>query len=370
MRCCDNAICRGWDCPHIRHICYMFERLNVLKCINAEFFGEFRTVFKNFIHHLTILFSCIVGLFIIACVQLPSAYAAGVAALPGAAPQVTISLPGGGPPVGHPGTKVHIAGTGFTPSTTAALYTTPTNDPAKCIVGADPAALGLKSFATKPTVDVQADGTFQVDTTWPNNAATATTPYYVCATAGASGSLGGLSATSFTVAQPVALQVTPQSPTTISPGSQVTISGTNWLPPQALTVAIVPPGAAGVVVSDHATPDANGNFSIMLTVPSTTAAGTYSVSVIADGEPTMKATLANAVTVSASPTPTATATAAPSPTATTAPTPTATTTPSAPPPTSGGGGGMTILIFALGGIGAVLIIVGIVLFAAYSRATT
>gem|GEM_PF-1086299 len=342
-----------------------------MKCTNAEFFGEFRTVFKHLIHHLTILFSCIAGLFIIMYVQLPFAYAASATTLPGAAPQVTVSLPGGGPLVGHPGTKVHIAGTGFTPSSMAALYTTPTNDPAKCKSGADPAGLGLTSFATKPTVAVQADGTFQVDTTWPNSAATATTPYYVCATDGsaAPGSPGALSATSFTVAQPVTIQVTPQSPTTVLPGSQVTVSGTQWLPPQTLTVAIVPPGAAGVVVSDHATPDANGNFSIMLTIPSTTAAGTYSVSVSADGEPTMKATLANAVTVSAAATPTPTATAAPSPTATTAPTPTATTPPSTPPPTSGGGsGGMTILIFALGGIGAVLIIVGIVLFAAYSRA--
>lgn len=352
----------------------MCERLNVLKCINAEFFGEFRTVFKQFIHHLTILFSCIAGVFIIAYVQLPFAHAAGTTALPGAAPEVTISLPGGGQLVGHPGTKVHIAGTGFTPSSTAALYTTPTNDPAKCKSGADPAGLGLTSFATKPTVAIQADGTFQVDTTWPNSAATATTAYYVCATdaAAASGSLGAFSATSFTVAQPVTLQVTPQSPTAISPGSQVTISGTNWLPPQSLTVAITPPGAAGVVVSDHATSDAAGNFSIMLTIPATTAAGTYSVSVIADGEPTMKATLANAVTVSAAATPTPTATAAPSPTATTAPTATATTPAPTPPATGnggGGGGGMTILIFALGGIGAVLIIVGIVLFAAYSRAT-
>src|SRR5579885_2257643 len=331
----------------------MFERLNVLKCTNAEFFGEFRTVFKKFIHHFTMLFSCIAGLFIIMYVQLPFAYAAGATALPGAAPQVTISLPGGGPLVGHPGTKVHIAGTGFTPSSTAALYTTPTNDPAKCKSGADPAALGLTSFATKPTVAVQADGTFQVDTTWPNSAATATTPYYVCATDGSSppGSPGGLSATSFTVGQPVTIQVTPQSPTSVSPGSQVTISGANWLPPQTLTVAIIPAGGAGgVVASDHVTSDAAGNFSIMLTIPSTTAAGTYSVSVVADGEPTMKAALANAVTVSAAATPTPTATAAPSPTATTATTPTTTAVTPTPSSTGngnsgGGGGGMTILIF-------------------------
>lgn len=327
-------------------------------------------MFKKFIHHLTILFSCIAGLFILTYLQLPAAHAAGTTVLPGAAPQVTISLPGGGPPVGHPGTKVRIAGTGFTPSSMAALYTTPTNDPAKCKSGADPAGLGLTSFATKPTVAVQADGTFQVDTTWPNSAATATTLYYVCATDGsaAPGSPGGFSPTGFTVAQPVTIQVTPQSPTAVSPGSQVTISGANWLPPQTLTVAIVPPGAAGVVVSDHATSDAAGNFSVMLTIPATTAAGTYSVSVIADGEPTMKAVLANAVTVSAAATPTPTATAAPSPTATAAPSPTATTTPTPSTGNGGGGGGMTILIFALGGIGAVLIIVGIVLFAAYSRA--
>ena len=347
----------------------MSERLNVLKCINAVFSGEFRIVFKNFRYHLTILFSCVAGLFILAYVQLPSAYAADTVPRPGATPQVTISLPGGGALVGHPGTKVHIEGTGFTPSVNAALYTTPTNDATKCISGADPAALGLTSFATKPTVAIQADGTFQVNTTWPNSAAIATTAYYVCAIAGPAQTPGGLSTASFTVAQPVTIKVTPQSPTTISPGSQVTISGANWLPSQALTVAIVPPGEAGVVVSDHVTSDANGNFSLMLTIPSTTGAGTYSVSVIADNEPTMKAALANAVTVAAAATPTPTATTAPSPTATTAPTPTATTTPTPTPTTNGGGGGgMTILIFALGGIGTVLIIVGIVLFAAYSRA--
>lgn len=347
----------------------MSQRLTVLILINVVFFGEFRTVFKNAIQRVTIIFFCIAGLFILTYIQLPSAYAAGTITRPGVA-QVTISLPGGGPLVGHPGTKVHLEGTGFTPSVNAALYTTPTNDPAKCLSGADPAALGLTSFATKPTVAVQADGTFQVDTTWPNSAAIATTVYYVCAIAGPAQTPGGLSANGFTVAQPVTIKVMPQSPTTVSPGSQVTISGANWLPPQALTVAIVPPGEAGVVVSDHVTSDANGNFSLMLTIPSTTGAGTYSVSVIADNEPTMKATLANAVTVAVAATPTPTATTAPTATATTAPTPTATTPASTPPPTTngGGGGGMTILIFALGGIGTVLIVVGIVLFAAYSRA--
>ena len=327
---------------------------------------------KSSVKYLTISLYCLVGLFILTYIQVSSVHAAGTTTTsPTATPQVTITLPSGAnPAIGHPGTKVHIAGTNFPPSMTVALYTTPNSDPTKCISGADTAGLGLTSFATSPTIMSQADGTFQIDPKWPNSAAIATTTYYICAISSDPTGAHAISTTSFTVAQAVAITITPQSSTPVAPGGQVTIAGSNWLPPQAMTVSIVSPSQATAIVSDHVTSDAQGNFSIALTIPSTAPAGTYSVSVIADNEPTMKLTQPNAVVVASAATPTPTP--APSPTATA--TAQATVTPTPSPATGGnngggggGGSGMTILIFALGGIGAILIIVGIVIFATYSR---
>ncbi len=290
------------------------------------------------------------------------------------APQLTISLPAGGTQVaGHVGTKVHLSGSGFTPGTFQ-LYTTTSNDPAQCI----PTSTSLTPF-TPNTATAQNDGTLTIDTTWPASASTVGNAYYLCAISTPTAHV--LSANTFTVAAPPTITV---SPTTLAAGQQVTISGANWLPPQTLTVAITFSNVAAVVVSDHALPDHNGNLVATLTVPATTPAGGYAVSVIADNETTLRVIENNALTVTTA-LPTATATVTVSPTAT----PTVTTTPTATPsvvsatntptgtptptqqggttPSDTAGSTNTFLLFLLGGLGILLVVVGIILFILYSR---
>lgn len=290
-------------------------------------------------------------------------------------PQITISLPAGGTQVtGHVGTKVHLSGSGFTPGTFQ-LYTTTSNDPTKCTATSP----GLTPF-TPTTATAQNDGTLTVDTTWPASASTVGNAYYICAISSPTSQV--LSANTFTVAAPPTVTVTPP---VLAAGQQVTISGANWLPPQTLTVAVTFSNAAAVVVSDHALPDHNGNLAATLTIPATTLAGSYAVSVIADNEPTLRVIENNALTVTTTApiTPTATATVSPTPTPTAATTPTATpsvvsatntpTVTSTPTPQSGPtssdttGSTNTFLLFLLGGLGILLVVVGIILFILYSR---
>ena len=302
-------------------------------------------------------------------------------------PQLTISLPAGGTQVtGHVGTKVHLSGSGFAPGTFQ-LYTTTSNDPTQCTSASTtgtPVSANLAPF-TPTTATAQNDGILTVDTTWPSNASIAGTAYYICAIASfaTSSTSQVLSANAFTVAPPPTITA---SPTTLAAGQQVTITGANWLPPQTVTVAVTFSNVAAVVVSDHALPDHNGNLTATLTIPATTPAGNYALSVIADNETTLRIIENNALTVTtvaaatptASITPTVTATASPAATTTPTPTPSvisATDTPT--PPTQGGAtpgdntsntnGTSTFLIFLLGGLGILLVIVGIILFILYSR---
>lgn len=321
-------------------------------------------MFNTPIKRLSLLFFCFVaGLLLVAHLQAPFAYAANA--------QVTITVPS--PAAGHAGTKVHINGSGFNPGFVN-LFTTTNNDPAKCTSG-DP---DLKKFLTSPEVTAQSDGTFSLDTTWPDNAATAGSAYYICAIGPGSG-ITALSNNTFTVAPPASINV---SPTNVAQGGQVTITGLNWLPPQSMTVAVFPPAQARDIVSNHVTSDANGKFSITLTIPPNTPASTYSVSVIADNEPTLKVIDDGILTITAAPTPTPTATPSPTPTPTPSPTvsPTETSTVGPTPasstgstskPTGGNGSrgtsASTFLLFTLAGLGVLLVIVGIILFVLYSR---
>lgn len=308
-------------------------------------------------------FCGIVGLILVAHLHAPFAYAANA--------QVTITVPS--PAMGHPGTKVHLDGSGFNPGQVN-LFTTLNGDPAKCAPG-DP---DLKRFATSPSVTAQADGTFSLDTTWPDTAATVGNAYYVCAIGPGTG-ITGLSNNTFTVVPQVSINV---SPTSVAQGGQVTVTGLNWLPPQSITVAVVSPTQSAAIVSNHVTSDANGKFSSTLTIPINTPVGSYSVSAIADNEPTLKAIDANILAVTAAPTPAPSPTASPTPSPTPSPTvaptevgPTSTTTTgggtTAPPAGSGNSSGgvtpSTFLLFTLAGLGILLVIVGIVLFVMYSR---
>src|SRR5437667_84546 len=124
-------------------------------------------MFNTYIKRLSLLFFwSVVGLLLVTHLQAPFAYAANA--------QVTITVPS--PTTGHPGTKVHLDGSGFNPGPVN-LFTTLNSDPAKCTPG-DP---DLKRFATSPSVTAQTDGTFSLDTTWPETAATVGGAYYVCA---------------------------------------------------------------------------------------------------------------------------------------------------------------------------------------------
>ncbi len=276
--------------------------------------------------------------------------------------------------LGHPGTKVHIAGSGFTPGSSVSLYTTASANAATCVNATNPVTAGLTPFSSSPTTTAQADGTLAVDTTWPNSASTATTAYYICAL---STTAKALSSNTFTVAQPVTIDAV--TPASVAPGGQVTITGSNWLPVQPLDVAVGMGNNGTIAENNNVMPDGTGHFSVTLTLSATAQPQAYAVRVTAVNEQTMTLVNNNALTVTQAATPTPTPTTAPSPTPspTGVPTATATATPTPPanngttPTNTGGGGGnplFTFLIFALGGLGTLLVIVGAIMYAVYSRA--
>ncbi len=276
-------------------------------------------------------------------------------------PTVTLAQPGvQGQFQGHPGTAIAITGSGFTAGATITIYTTPDNA-AQC-------GPGTTNLQTLTTLNAQTDGSFAVPngTTWPDNAAKADTNYYICAISNSN--QRAISSAYFTVVKDAVAATTN---TSINPGDSVTITGNYWLPAQSLTVAIVPAGQAGVVVSDHVTPNNNGYFSKQLTVPADTPPGSYGISVIADNETTLRYTKDGVITINA-PTPTATAAPSPTPTPTAEPSPTPTPTPT-PAATgdnggssSGGGPNLMPYVYGLGALGILLVLIGIIMFATYS----
>ena len=306
---------------------------------------------------------CVLSFFIIASMQAPHAHAVG-------GTSVTITSPlTNGKATGHVGTKVEIVGTGFNPGTIN-LYTTTSGDSTKCTNAGNPANLGLTVFSTSPTVIAGTGGTFSLQTTWPDSAGSGGTSYYICAIA--SGPTA-LSINTFTVAPPVQINV---KPSTVPQGGQVTINGSNWLPPQTLNVSIVVGNSdAAPIVTQTPTSDANGNFSVTLTIPVNANTRTYAVSVYAQGESTPEMTIVenNAITVTLPPT----ATPVPSPTPTTTPTaaPTSTAASTGITQTNDTGGTTStsgssvnpMFLFVLGGLGILLVIAGVVVFMMYAR---
>lgn len=331
---------------------------------------------KDFMKRILFFVYGIVGLLLLLPLLSGHASAAGPA-------QIDFSLPNGAQPLGHVGAHIHLTGSGFIPSAKIDLFTTPNSDATKCASASlkNPAAAGLTAFATLPNIDADAQGGFQVDTTWPNSAAFATTNYYICAIAANSsaatatatpGSAGSaaISTKSFTVAQPLELAVSAAS---VQPGGQVTVNGSSWLPPQPLHVAIVGPDGSELVattVQAGQIDPMSGNFSISLTIPQNATAQSYGVKVYAINEVTLAKALHNVVTVADNnATATAAATNNATPTATAQATATSTTTASSDNgnQSSGGGGGATPLIYGLGGLGAILIIIGITVYIVYSK---
>jgi hypothetical protein len=174
----------------------------------------------------------------------------------------------------------------------------------------------------------------------------------------------------FTVAQ--ALSATP-SQSAVNPGDQVTITGANWVPQQQVEVNLISPANPDQPVATQMTnSDQQGNFTVTLDVSAAATPGQYSIQVAFANDPEgPQYQNDGAITINAAVTPTPTVTATPSPTATSQATSTPIATPTPPPSNSdnantGGPSGTTILIFTLGGIGVLLVVVGLVMFAASS----
>lgn len=320
-------------------------------------------VVKIFIQRFLLISCCMLSFFTIASMQVPHAHAVG-------GTSVTITSPlTNGKAIGHVGTKVEIVGTGFNPGTIN-LYTTTSSESTKCTNAGNPANLGLTVFSTSPTVVAGPGGTFSLQTTWPDSAGSGGTSYYICAIA--SGPTA-LSNNTFTMALPVQINV---KPSTVPQGGQVMVSGLNWLPPQTLNVSIVV-GNSGAppIVTQTPTSDANGSFSVTLTIPATADTRVYAVSVYAQNETTPEMTIVenNAVTVTLAPT--ATPIASPTPTSAPTTTPTPTTVSTGITQTNNTGGTNTdsgnsvspMLLFLLGGVGILLVIAGVALFVVYAR---
>jgi hypothetical protein len=273
-----------------------------------------------------------------------------------------MSVQANGLAVGRPGTKITLIGRGFEGDSSITLYTTVNNDQDKCTPADNPASNGLLPFKTNPRVSAQDDGTFKLETTWPDNASIPGTPYYICAIAQ---NVQGLSAHSFTVAEKTTVTI---NPTSIAPGGEVTISGSNWLPPQQLNVAIISNNNSIPVVSQVSNSDQAGNFTVTLVLREDTDIGSYTVAVTATNEPTLKETKSNALMVMEA--------ASLTPTTTTSSTDTArqATNPTSPSQAgssgssqSGASNTLTFISYALGGLGTMLIIIGIIMFIAYAR---
>jgi len=257
---------------------------------------------------------------------------------PAPTPVLTLAQPGNdNQPIGHPGTKVDITGQNFPPSSSVSLYTT--MNPNQCRAGG-----ALTQFTSRPVENVQADGSFDLQTTWPSTAGQSGTAYYVCAISSAGGVASGQT---FSVAQKVTVSASTNS---VNPGDSITITGDNWLPYNLqLQVSVVPnqgAGSANAIASTNATPDSNGHFSVNLTIDKNAQPGQYVVNVAAPDEPTLtNQPSGTMITVNGQATPT--------------PTSAATSTKGG----SNGNGGVTTLAFILGGLGLLCVIVGGVMFA-------
>lgn len=235
--------------------------------------------------------------------------------------------------------------------------------------------------ATAGTVTTSATGTFLLSFIWPSQAGSVNSMYSICSVTTSGGVLvsnrdGG----SFTVLSS-GLPSFSVSPNSVQPGSAITISGQNWVPPQQVTISIT--GGSQLLNETQNSSGLNsGTFSITYTVPASTQGGSYAVNVSASS--VLSASSQNlSVAVPATPTPTPTATATPTATDTVTPTGTAaitatagtTNTPtgassnSGPTNTGSSGGGPSLFILGiLGAIALVLLTsIGLIVFMVMSR---
>ncbi|HTI14971.1 MAG TPA: hypothetical protein VL461_10425 [Dictyobacter sp.] len=272
---------------------------------------------------------------------------------PSSTASIALSVTGGGTPAGQAGTAVQLAGNGFTPGDTVNLYTT--TDPTQCTAAN---AGNLQPFNTQSSVTINPDGTFTANTTWPTNANQPSTSYYVCAISTTLGTTA-LANPPFDVTGPVTASITPN---TANAGDTITVTGTNWLPSQTLTVSITPGQGATPIAQQQVTSGSDGTFSTQITIPQSTTGGSYGIDVTSTTNPSLTIFTPNVLTVNVQATPSPTATMMPTPTPQPPPATTTTTTGS-----SMGGTPTTFLIFGMGGLGIILVAIGLTLFLSHSH---
>ncbi|MFL5691007.1 MAG: hypothetical protein ACJ795_04310, partial [Ktedonobacteraceae bacterium] len=247
------------------------------------------------------------------------------------------------------------------------------------------ATLCKSPVATVGTATSSGAGQFYQNFSWPAAAGQVNKTYSICAIRLADGSVASSKDDGpFTVltSSPPVIDI---SSTSVAAGSTVTITGHNWVPPQAVNINIAgcadcEPGNTEVAtVTTHSTGLNDGSFSVVMTIPTNTKAANYVVNALtqsgmdANHTTGVKHLTITATALAASPTtaatPTVTATAA----ATT--TPVSTVTPTAIPGgnntgsnngSDSGNNGLAIGLFAALGL-LVLAIAGVVVFMLMQR---
>jgi Predicted solute binding protein len=277
---------------------------------------------------------------------------------PTATATVSLSMPDGSNAQGRPGTKIQITGSGFKPGSEINLYTV--TDAGSCNI-TNAGNLAPNAFTSQPVLSADANGAFNISPTWSASASQPGTPYFICAISTQT-SVFAVSSGSFAVAQLPTISI---ANNTANPGDQVTITGSNWLPPQTINVAIANSQGANPIVQQQVTSDSGGNINVTMTIPQNAPGGSYSVYAVASNDATLKAEADNVLTITAQATPTPTV--APSPTATPEATPTAVATPTSTNGKASGPSGMTMLIFGLGGVGVILVVIGLTMYISYSH---
>ena len=243
------------------------------------------------------------------------------------------------------------------------------------------ATLCKSPVATVGTATSSSAGQFYQNFSWPAAAGQVNKGYSICAILTADGSVASSKDDGpFTVltSSPPVIDI---SSTSVAAGGTVTITGHNWVPPQAVNINIAgcadcEPGNTEVgTVTTHSTGLNDGSFSVVMTIPANTKAANYVVNAL-----TQSGMDANHMTgvkhlAITSAAPIATPTTATTPTVTATTTPVSTVTPTAIPGgnntgsnngSDSGSNGLAIGLFAALGL-LVLAIVGVVVFMLMQR---
>ncbi len=247
------------------------------------------------------------------------------------------------------------------------------------------ATLCKSPVATVGTATSNSAGQFYQNFSWPVAAGQVNKGYSICAILIADGSVASSKDDGpFTVltSGPPVIDI---SSTSVAAGSTITVTGHNWVPPQAVNINIAgcadcEPGNTEVgMVTTHSTGLNDGSFSVVMTIPANTKAANYVVDALTQSGMDANYTTGVkhlAITATA-PTASPTTAATPTVTATTAATttPVSTVTPTTIPGgnntgsnsgSDSGNNGLAIGLFAALGL-LVLAIAGVVVFMLMQR---